>query len=233
MNLKTQFLIHYSGDQFRSHPIPVFHRLPPRLLVPAFALLLGLSGCRDARPPATQLDIEISHVAGDAPLALGSTVTTAAGEALTVSKLNYYLSNLRLLRADGSAWTVANDAKTADGYWLIDLAKPETLKFALNSAPAGEYSGMELLIGVDSARNAAGAQTGTLDITRWLRFATSCVAQAYLDAATCVDRVMQIAWFWVRHRGVALNERQRKALERALSSDELDDGWLTNRRYLS
>ena len=166
MNLKTQFLIHYSGDRFRSRLIPVFHRHPQRLLVPAFALLLGLAGCRDERPPATQLDIEISHVAGDAPLALGNTVTTAAGEALTVAKLNYYLSNLRLLRADGSAWTPANDPKTSDGYWLIDLAKPETLTFSLSSAPAGEYSGMELLIGVDAARNGAGAQTGTLDPAR-------------------------------------------------------------------
>ena len=43
---------------------------------------------------------------------------------------------------------------------------------------------------------------------------------------------MQIAWFWVRHRAVALNERQRKALNIALSGDALDDGWLTNRRYI-
>ena len=76
------------------------------------------------------------------------------------------------------------------------------------------------------------AQRGTLDITPWLLFATGCVAQAYADATACVDRVMQIAWFWVRHRVVALNERQRKALNIALSGDALDDGWLTNRRYI-
>lgn len=76
------------------------------------------------------------------------------------------------------------------------------------------------------------AQRGTLDITAWLTFAVDCVAQAYADAAACVDRVMQIAWFWVRHRAVALNERQRKALDIALSGDALDDGWLTNRRYV-
>jgi Fic family protein len=76
------------------------------------------------------------------------------------------------------------------------------------------------------------AQRGDLDITSWLRFATDCVAQAYAEAGQCVDRVMQIAWFWVRHRGAALNERQRKALNLALSGDALDDGWLTNRRYI-
>jgi len=76
------------------------------------------------------------------------------------------------------------------------------------------------------------AQRGTLDITQRLRFATDCVAQAYAEATSCVDRVMQIAWFWVRHRTVALNERQRKALNLALSGDSVDDGWLTNRRYI-
>lgn len=76
------------------------------------------------------------------------------------------------------------------------------------------------------------AQKGDLDITRWLSFAIECVAMAYSEAATCVDRVMQIAWFWVRHREVSLNERQRKALNLALSGDVLDDGWLTNRRYV-
>lgn len=76
------------------------------------------------------------------------------------------------------------------------------------------------------------AQKGDLDITRWLSFAIDCVTQAYSEAAACVDRVMQVAWFWVRHREVALNERQRKALNIALSGDALDDGWLTNRRYV-
>jgi Fic family protein len=76
------------------------------------------------------------------------------------------------------------------------------------------------------------AQRGSLDITRWLLFAIDCVAEAYADASACVERVMQVAWFWVRHRAVVLNERQRKALNTALSSDEMDDGWLTNRRYV-
>ena len=76
------------------------------------------------------------------------------------------------------------------------------------------------------------AQRGDLDITSWLRFAMDCVARAYAEAGQCVDRVMQVAWFWVRHRGAALNGRQRKALSLALSGDALDDGWLTNRRYI-
>lgn len=44
--------------------------------------------------------------------------------------------------------------------------------------------------------------------------------------------IPQVTRFWLRHREAQLNERQRKALNRALSGSELDDGWLTNRRYL-
>lgn len=76
------------------------------------------------------------------------------------------------------------------------------------------------------------SQRGSLDITPWLLFAMDCVEQAYREAAACVDRVMQIAWFWVRHRAVPLNERQRKALDLALSGHTMDDDWLTTRRYV-
>ena len=127
------------------------------------AALPGLSACRDARSPATELAIEISHVAGSAPVLQGGEITTTAGETLKVTRLQYYLSNLRLLRPDGSWWTPTRDPKTADGYWLVDLAKPDSQHFVINDAPAGEYSGIELLIGVDAARNGAGAQTGALD----------------------------------------------------------------------
>ncbi|MBA4285965.1 MAG: hypothetical protein C0434_10600 [Xanthomonadaceae bacterium] len=138
-------------------------RFPSRQLVVLLALLLGLTGCRDARAPSTRLDIEISHVAGAAVLEKGGEIITPAGEVLKVAKLQYYLSNLRLLRPDGSGWTPSHDPKTSDGYWLVDLAKPETQRFEIRGAPAGEYTGIELLIGVDAARNTAGAQTGTLD----------------------------------------------------------------------
>ncbi len=69
------------------------------------------------------------------------------------------------------------------------------------------------------------------DITPWLLFVAACMIEADTEALRCIDRMMQIAWFWVRHRGTPLNDRQRKALDSVLSSDPLDGGWLTNRLY--
>ncbi len=74
------------------------------------------------------------------------------------------------------------------------------------------------------------AQTGNLDITRWLEWSTSCIAQAYDEARVCIDRVVQIARFWARHRKTALTSRQRRLLEIALAPDDPEDGWLTAKR---
>ena len=74
------------------------------------------------------------------------------------------------------------------------------------------------------------AQKGDLDVTEWLQWSGACVGRAYEEAHTCIGRVGLIAKFWVRHRDTALNPRQRKALEIALSPNETEDAWLTAKR---
>lgn len=141
-----------------------------RILLPTLALipiLLGfLAGCRSSTGVAADtglLEVEISQVAGATPLAPGQTLASPAGESLTVTRLAYYLSNLRLRRSDGGYWSPRAEPDSDSGYWLIDLARPETGRIALAAVPAGEYVGLELMIGVDPARSRDGAQTGVLD----------------------------------------------------------------------
>lgn len=74
------------------------------------------------------------------------------------------------------------------------------------------------------------AQKGNLDITAWLEWSTTCVAQAYDEARVCIERVVQIARFWARHRETALSPRQRRLLEMALAPDDPEEGWLTAKR---
>jgi hypothetical protein len=132
-------------------------------------LLLVLTGgaCTQAseqgNPAGGRVEIEISTVAVGTPVAIGDTFTTPAGETLTVSRLAYYLSNLRLRRVDGGSWSPPTRTNTADGYWLVDLAEPASARIVLDGVPPGDYSGLELMIGVDPARSRDGAQTGALD----------------------------------------------------------------------
>ncbi|WP_295683899.1 MbnP family protein [uncultured Nevskia sp.] len=138
--------------------MPAFPR--SLLLLPLFVVL---AACRQAAPSLPAIQVEISHVVAAAPLVIGETLTTPAGETLSVKRLQYYLSNPRLLRADGSWQAPPQDLQSPEGYYLIDAAKPETTHFLLPPAPAGEYSGVEFTIGVDETRNGSGAQTGALD----------------------------------------------------------------------
>lgn len=131
----------------------------------ACAALSLLPGCaKPALPPAVA--IEISHVVGAQPFALGETFKTAAGDPFTATRLRYYLSGFRLRRADGSWFEAPRDEQSDAGYYLVDEAVPASKTFKLPPAPAGEYQGVEFRLGIDPARNHGGAQTGVLDPAR-------------------------------------------------------------------
>jgi len=133
-----------------------------RLILPILALALGLGGC--ARAPELDVGIDISHVVGGEPLRLDEgRYRNAVGEEFTVQRLRYYLSLPRLRRADGSWFEPRHPAESAEAYHLVDEAKPESRRLRITGVPAGEYTGIEFLLGVDDARNHAGAQSGALD----------------------------------------------------------------------
>ncbi len=83
----------------------------------------------------------------------------AYGDTLTVTKFMYYISNVKLKRADGSYYT------ENESYRLIDASDTiASCKFTIKAVPSGTYTSIEYLIGVDSLRNCGGAQTGALDV---------------------------------------------------------------------
>jgi Fic family protein len=73
-------------------------------------------------------------------------------------------------------------------------------------------------------------QKGDLDITEWLQWSVARVEQAYDEARTCIERVVQVAHFWTKHRESSLTARQRRLLEMALTPNDPEDGWLTAKR---
>jgi hypothetical protein len=79
------------------------------------------------------------------------------GEDYTISKLRYYITNIQL-RETGSGHIVI----IPNSYYLIDEsnANSKSMSWILDS---GRYDQVSFLIGVDSARNVSGAQTGALD----------------------------------------------------------------------
>lgn len=130
-------------------------------------LSAALAACRPAADAAPAVDIEISHVVADQALQLrDGSYRNAGGETYSVTRLRYYLSGFRLQQADGRWVEAPVHADSPDGYYLVDEAAPESKRFRLPPLPAGTYTAIGFTLGVDAARNHAGAQTGALDPVR-------------------------------------------------------------------
>ncbi|GAA3966277.1 MbnP family protein [Hymenobacter antarcticus] len=84
-------------------------------------------------------------------LVLGSgAYVNANGDDFTVSTFKYYLSNVKLLKADNSTYALP---KT---YYLVDQTKPASQELVFSDVPVGDYTGIIFVVGVDSARTKAG-----------------------------------------------------------------------------
>jgi hypothetical protein len=77
-------------------------------------------------------------------------------DTLNFTKLKYYISNVKLKKADGTWFT------QTESYHLVDLSDVNSLAITLNDVPVGDYTDVYFTMGVDSTRNVSGAQAGAL-----------------------------------------------------------------------
>ena len=115
----------------------------------------------DNTTPGTVV-LEFDNVAGPRDLTLNTgEVTNQHGEKFTVSTLKYFVSNIQLTSESGVVFTVpANQS-----YYLIDEANVASQKISLTGVPAGKYTKVSYIIGVDSLKSVAplAERTGALD----------------------------------------------------------------------
>lgn len=130
------------------------------------ALLIGLvAACTRENPVVVdsgQVQLAFDNVVGDKDLQLGSaSYTNTWKEPFTVTTLNYYVTNIRLQRANGTEHVIPQDSS----YFLVRESDPATQLITLRNVPAGEYTGLSYLLGVDSLRNTMdiGRRKGVLD----------------------------------------------------------------------
>jgi hypothetical protein len=141
----------------------------------AFILLFSALSCKkdsaiktDLKDPAItkpvdnkthgKIVINFNNKAGNDDLILNTaTYQNSYGESFTVSKFKYYISNIILKKADGSTYV------QRESYHLIDNSTSNKHSITLDSIPLGNYTSINFLLGVDSARNTSGAQIGALD----------------------------------------------------------------------
>lgn len=128
-----------------------------------FFLLAGLILACDKTPPeilppaTTDVQLVFAQQVDGQPLVFGQKIyQNAAGNPYSVDLLKYYVTNVALVRADGTAHLVHN-------YDLLDAAVPASCRIDAPAVPNGDYVALRFLLGVDSTRNHTGAQDGDLD----------------------------------------------------------------------
>ncbi|MGX1640397.1 MULTISPECIES: MbnP family protein [Sphingobacterium] len=103
-----------------------------------------------------------SIVLGDANSSTASQNTSAAGQVHQFSEIKYVISNIRLIKAEGTE--IPYNINDLDkGAAVINQAKATTLDFVLSNIPSGEYKQIKFGLGVKQELN-------TLDETKFPNF---------------------------------------------------------------
>jgi len=103
--------------------------------------------------------LNFHHFVGKDSLVLDDSIYfNSLNQPFTITKFNYYIGQIRLVKTDGKQVVINN-------YFLIseDEGKANSKKIELKKIPSGEYSSIEFILGVDSLHNCSGAQSGALD----------------------------------------------------------------------
>jgi hypothetical protein len=82
--------------------------------------------------------------------------TNAAGNVWQADLLKYYVSNITLVKENGTSHNLAN-------YDLVDEELPDSRIIKGEGIPAGTYTSLRFYVGVDSTRNNSLDQSGDLD----------------------------------------------------------------------
>lgn len=137
------------------------------ILIVFTLIFLTFTSCKKDEEQAKpgNVTIEFDHVWGstEGEFSLNSELThPMLGEKMTFTTFKYYVSNVRLKAKDGSYYTMP------ESYFIVDADVSGSNKAVIPNVPAGEYTDVELMFGVDSTRCSSGAQTGALDSAKGL-----------------------------------------------------------------
>jgi hypothetical protein len=120
---------------------------------------------KDDSPPAIsntngEIGFEFTHYAGNEELVMNTgKYVTAGNDTISITKFNYYISNIRFKKSDGSYYAEPSS------YHLIKGDVGSSKHFHIPTMPTGTYVSVSFMIGVDSEKNTSGAQKDALDVS--------------------------------------------------------------------
>jgi hypothetical protein len=125
-------------------------------------LCIGLfSDCRpdDEVPQFVTYLLRITHKASGSPLVANQVYTDSSGQTYSVSKLNYFISNIKFRNKETGEYY-----HEVASYHLVNaLRNPANAEIILRNVPRKKFSEMELSFGVDNSANHSTDNIGDLD----------------------------------------------------------------------
>ncbi len=144
-----------------------------KILVGTVFMVASVFGLSSAQNNMVKHDLKINLRVGNAPLELGKTYKTSAGAEYSVDLLKFYVSNVQLVKADGSSHSVPGLSLTSfenaatnsmagkmlEGGQVYNAKTTQAQTMFSISAPAGDYKGVRFEIGVPKELNHRDAST--------------------------------------------------------------------------
>ena len=124
----------------------------------AALLVLVFTACHDhdeaEYAEKGSIEIEFDHKAGTDALIFGKYYVTDAGDSIQFSTFDYFVSNIVLVKEDGSEYIVPKN----DSYFLVKHATADSRTLKLSNIPGGAYTSVRFIVGIDSLMSATPAE---------------------------------------------------------------------------
>lgn len=131
----------------------------PRVWFMLLGAVMALTSCSDDDNPAApeprgSIRVQMKHVVGDEDLKFSNLIyTNASGNTFSVTKLQYYMTDVELRGPDGNV--------ALDQVHYVDASLSETMDFQRDDIPAGHYQALAFTFGLDEQKNQDGALPNT------------------------------------------------------------------------
>lgn len=123
-------------------------------------IIASLSTTCEKESSHTDIEVFFEHLFAGKVLVFNKRYKTLQGTELELTKLQYYISNIELEKADGTIW------KEDKSYHIIRAYQEGSNhidKFTLKDVPIEKYQKIRFSLGVDSLQNYHGTQKGVLN----------------------------------------------------------------------
>jgi len=112
------------------------------------------------QPTTGSMKIEFEPKVGDSALVFDTKkYVNFNNDTFKVNIFRYYVSNIVLTKSDNSTYAVPNS------YYKVNHNVAGKNIFTMSGIPVANYKAIQFIIGVDSARNVSGAQSGDLAVS--------------------------------------------------------------------